>query len=156
MVCRKTGKIVGLNRNCRWSRWFFPLLGALALTWYPARVVPKPSRANYPCQRVAAPTALGGLSCFLSMFGLATAFRKMRGHLRQHRYFVPNGTLVIDNSGGLTKAEGKGLWWVWPDPHDLYAQDHPRSKNDFKLWDIITLWNWSSDLGIVFKITPKD
>jgi hypothetical protein len=34
-----------------------PASGFLALVWFLIRVVPKPSRAAYPCQRVAAPLA---------------------------------------------------------------------------------------------------
>ena len=46
--------------------------------------------------------------------------------------------------GNLTKADGKGLWWDGLDPQDLYAQNHPRSKNNFHIWDMISLWDWSN------------
>ena len=34
-----------------------PITGLVALVWFLLRVIPKPSRATYPCQRVAAPLA---------------------------------------------------------------------------------------------------
>ena len=78
LVCRKSGKIVGFNRRSRWGRCLFPLAGALALIWYLVRVLPKPSRAAYPCQQVGAPIAFGGIVYLISIFGLVAAFRKTR------------------------------------------------------------------------------
>ncbi|NLZ05832.1 MAG: DUF362 domain-containing protein [Phycisphaerae bacterium] len=47
------------RRKHRWARWAFPITGLAALVWFLVRVVPKPSRATYPCQRVAMPLASG-------------------------------------------------------------------------------------------------
>ena len=48
----------------------FPVLGIASLLWFLVRVVPKPSRAAYPCMRVAAPIA----STFVVwLFGLGTS-----------------------------------------------------------------------------------
>ena len=125
LVCRKTGRIVGLNRKYRWYRLYFPFVGVLALIWYLVRVIPKPSRASYPCQKAAAPIALGGLSYFLSLFGVVSAFRHARKFVRQNRYVVAGGCLVIalvcaavvirqneatagatENTGTFTPADG--------------------------------------------------
>jgi len=54
-VCPKTGKYLGPNRKYPWLIWLFPIAGLLSLIWFLIRVLPKPSRATYPCQRVAAP-----------------------------------------------------------------------------------------------------
>ncbi len=94
-VCGKTGRIVGLNRNCRWVRWFFPVIGLAALVWYLVRVIPKPSRASYPCQQVGAPIALGGIVYLLSLFGVVSAFRHTRKFLYQHRYAAAAVCLMI-------------------------------------------------------------
>ncbi|MCU0289057.1 MAG: DUF362 domain-containing protein, partial [Acidobacteria bacterium] len=65
--------------------WLFPITGFLALIWYLVRVVPKPSRASYPCQRAAAPLA-GGFVLWLSgLIGSTFAFRKIRHFFRQAR-----------------------------------------------------------------------
>jgi alpha-L-fucosidase len=44
----------------------------------------------------------------------------------------------IPYDGKLTKADGKGTWWDGLDPQELYAQNHPLSKNSDK--DIKALW----------------
>jgi len=44
-------------QNLLWSRISFFVLGATALVWFLIRVIPKPSRASYPCQRAAFPIA---------------------------------------------------------------------------------------------------
>jgi alpha-L-fucosidase len=56
--------------------------------------------------------------------------------------------LAQNFDGRLTKADGKGLWWDGLDPQDLYAQNHPRSRNDFKMWDIVPLWNWGNGASL--------
>ena len=95
LVCGKTGRVVGLNRKYRWAGWLFPLVGLAALVWYLVRVIPKPSRAAYPCQQVGAPIAFGGIAYFFSFFGLVTAFRKTRKFLYQHRYVAAGVCLLI-------------------------------------------------------------
>ena len=40
-------------------KWLTILAGLASLIWFLVRVIPKPSRASYPCQRAAAPLASG-------------------------------------------------------------------------------------------------
>lgn len=63
----------GAEGKSRW-RWVFPAAGLAALLWFLIRVVPKPSRAAYPCQRAAAPLASG----FLVWLGGLAAARWLR------------------------------------------------------------------------------
>ena len=56
--------------------------------------------------------------------------------------------LAQNYDGKLTKADGKGLWWDGLDPQDLYAQNHPRSPNDFKIWDVSALWKWGNGASL--------
>ena len=44
-----------------WVRAWFLIAGLAALLWFLFRVIPKPSRAAYPCQRAAAPLGSGFL-----------------------------------------------------------------------------------------------
>ena len=46
------------HKKNAWLKWLSLTAGLAALVWFLVRVVPKPSRAAYPCQRAAAP--LGG------------------------------------------------------------------------------------------------
>lgn len=64
----------------------FPIMGISALIWFLIRVVPKPSRASYPCVRAAAPIAS---SFVLFLLGLASSvmfFKKAKYYLYQSRY----------------------------------------------------------------------
>jgi parallel beta-helix repeat protein len=86
--CPKTGKYLGRNRKYRWSILLFPIAGLLSLIWFLIRVVPKPSRATYPCQRVAVPLASGFVIWLAGLIGSALAYRKARQLLHQSRYAV--------------------------------------------------------------------
>ena len=95
LVCRKTGKIVGLNPKRGWAVWLFPITGLAALVWFLVRVIPKPSRAAYPCQRVGAPIALGGIAYLLSLCGVVSAWRHARKFINQHRFALASLCVVI-------------------------------------------------------------
>jgi hypothetical protein len=72
--------------------------GALAALWFLVRVVPRPSRAAYPCQRAAAPAAFG----FLAWFFWGTAAVGIGGALRHRvRRAVGPALLVLAGSGGV-------------------------------------------------------
>lgn len=59
--------------------------GLLSLIWFLIRVIPKPSRAAYPCQRAAAPLASGFVLWLLGVFAAMTAWRKGREFSRNAR-----------------------------------------------------------------------
>ncbi len=56
--------------------------------WFLVRVVPKPSRMAYPCQRVAMPLASGFLGWILGAAAGVFAFGKARLHFRRSRYVL--------------------------------------------------------------------
>ncbi len=51
--CPKSGKIVGYRGDTLLGKALFPLVGILAIVWFLFRVIPKPDRMTYPCQKVA-------------------------------------------------------------------------------------------------------
>ncbi|MBN2001331.1 DUF362 domain-containing protein [candidate division KSB1 bacterium] len=57
---------------------FFPILGILSLIWFLFRVIPKPTRATYPCQRVAVPMATSFVIWLLGLFTSSIIFHKTR------------------------------------------------------------------------------
>jgi len=68
------------------KKLFFPVMGIIALIWFLIRVIPKPSRASYPCVQAAAPIAS---SFVLYLLGLASSvmfFKKAKSYLYQARY----------------------------------------------------------------------
>ena len=53
-------------------------MGLASFIWFLVRVIPKPSRAAYPCQRIAFPLASGFVVWLLALLGSAFALRKAR------------------------------------------------------------------------------
>ncbi|MHC4365687.1 MAG: DUF362 domain-containing protein [Planctomycetota bacterium] len=83
-------------------RFAFALAGLLSLIWFLIRVVPKPSRAAYPCQRVAAPLASGFLVWLLGLVGSTGLLYRAKHHLQKSRYVVA----VMCLAGAVF-----ALWW---------------------------------------------
>jgi len=48
----------------------------------------------------------------------------------------------IPYDGKMTKADGKGKWWEGLDPQELYAQNHPLSKNSLDDNFSTEQWDW--------------
>ncbi len=67
-------------------RWLFPVGGLLALLWFLVRVIPKPSRAAYPCQRAAFPLASGFIIWLAGALASITSVRRAKRSLAQSRY----------------------------------------------------------------------
>ncbi|MCX6142456.1 MAG: DUF362 domain-containing protein [Ignavibacteriales bacterium] len=82
----------GALKACRpwWAktrgRWLLVFAGLLSTLWFLIRVVPKPSRASYPCMRAAAPLMSGFILYLLSVTGTLLAFRKARRSFANARY----------------------------------------------------------------------
>ncbi len=62
----------------RWLVWLLPVTGLLALIWFLLRVIPKPSRALYPCQRMAMPLASGFVAWLIGLAGAFAALRRAK------------------------------------------------------------------------------
>ena len=69
-------------------RTLFFLMGILSTTWFLVRVIPKPSRAAYPCMQAAAPIMSGFIVWLTGLFVSAVAFRKVKKML-QGRKILP-------------------------------------------------------------------
>jgi len=86
-------------------------------------VIPKPSRAIYPCQRVAFSLASGFMGYLASLFVSVLAFRKAAKYIRDYKYviaflFMCFGFIAI--VWHLNLSSGKGYAWT---PADL--PNHP-------------------------------
>lgn len=53
----------------------------------------------------------------------------------------------IPYDGKVTTEDGKGTWWEGKDPQDLYAQNHPLSKDSEKNGTIHSQWNWGNGVA---------
>ncbi len=68
------------------SRTIYYVTGFLALLWFLVRVVPKPSRAFYPCQRAAFPYASAFVVWLIAGPGAVSLLRKAQRYARARRY----------------------------------------------------------------------
>jgi hypothetical protein len=101
-ICPRTGKPIKSKTKRRWLIWIFPVVGLLALIWTLIRIIPKPSRAAYPCQRVALPLASSFIVWLMGLGGSAAVFRRAKNHFSHSRYI----------SGLLCVAVSIGCIWL--------------------------------------------
>lgn len=100
--CPKSSKNKRPWRNYPWLIWIFPIVGLLSLIWFLVRVIPKPSRATYPCQRVAAPLAGSFIVWITGLIGSILAYRKAKRFVHQSRYVI---------TGFCIAASVMAVWW---------------------------------------------
>ena len=113
------------SRRCRDWRFFTRLLflitGLLSFAWFIIRVIPKPSRATYPCMRVAAPLASGFVVYLLSLITSAAVYRKARKSFKESHYAIGAFFVVIAMfTGGWMLAQthnsARASWHAVPQP----------------------------------------
>ncbi len=121
----------------------FFVIGIVSTVWFLIRVIPKPSRAGYPCMKVAAPFMSSFVIYLLSISGSALLFKRSRQFFKRTRYimafmafmgalvlfvfssnlFSPNtnaapGTTNEDYIGNQPYGDGVGVFpgrvvWAW-------------------------------------------
>jgi len=70
------------------ARLVFIIMGLLATVWFLVRVIPKPSRATYPCMRAAFPVMATFVMWLSSFTGAFAAFRGTGRLLKRSRYLA--------------------------------------------------------------------
>ena len=73
----------------------FFLMGIISTIWVLIRIIPKPSRASYPCMQVAAPIMSGFVVYLLSLGGITLALRKARQNLYHARYIAAGSFILV-------------------------------------------------------------
>jgi hypothetical protein len=76
-------------------RMLFIILGIVSTIWFLFRVIPKPSRAGYPCVRAAAPLMSGFVIYLISLGGMSLTFRKALKNLVSTKYLAASLLLVL-------------------------------------------------------------
>jgi len=77
------------------NNWKFYFLGISSLIWFLIRVIPKPSRAAYPCMRAAAPFASSFVLYILGLCASIALFRKGKKLVDKSRYLVGVVALLV-------------------------------------------------------------
>src|ERR1035437_4402257 len=73
----------------------FFLMGIISTIWFLIRVIPKPSRASYPCMQVAAPFMSGFVIYLLSLGVITLALRKAKQKILQAKYIVAGLFILV-------------------------------------------------------------
>jgi hypothetical protein len=68
------------------KRLLFPFIGLSSLIWFLVRVIPKPSRAHYPCMRAAAPIASSFVVWAIGLFSSVFFFKRAKRYFTESRY----------------------------------------------------------------------
>jgi hypothetical protein len=96
------------------------LIAILATIWFLIRVVPKPSRAAYPCMQVAAPIMSSFVIWMLALSGAALAFKKAKHKLFESKYVAAGLFLIVGiasvslfsvQSAKESKASNLEIWY---------------------------------------------
>jgi hypothetical protein len=99
------------------------LISVLATIWFLARVIPKPSRATYPCMQIAAPMMSGLVIWLLSVTGAMFAFKNAKLKFLEAKYlaavlFVLAGIFFVNLYTVETKAKSAaGNLEIWYKPN---------------------------------------
>jgi hypothetical protein len=83
-----------LQKSSRTKILFF-FFGIASAIWFLFRVIPKPSRATYPCMRVAAPVMSGFIIYMITLAGSVLAFRKAVEKLFKFKYIAASVFLML-------------------------------------------------------------
>ncbi|MCX7987802.1 MAG: DUF362 domain-containing protein, partial [Bacteroidales bacterium] len=71
-----------------WFKLSFFFMGIVSTIWFLIRVIPKPSRATYPCMRAAFPLMSSFIIYLLTLSGSLIAFRKAFLNLKKSKYLI--------------------------------------------------------------------
>ncbi len=103
-----------------WIKISFIFLGIGSTLWFLLRVIPKPSRATYPCMQAASPIMSGFVIWLLAVSGSAFAFKKAKSKLLEAKYILA-ALFLVAGIGGVSiithplKAETKkadlAIWY---------------------------------------------
>lgn len=79
-------RIAKLKSSKLFKQLTFIGLGLSSTIWFLARVIPKPSRAAYPCMQASAPIMSAFVLYLLSLFGGITAWSKAKTYIKNRKY----------------------------------------------------------------------
>lgn len=150
-VFRLTGKL-GKVRN--WMkdhhlppRLLFFLMGIISTLWFLIRVIPKPSRATYPCMQVAAPFMSGFVIYMLTLGGITLALRKAKQNIFRARY-IAAGSFLLAALAGIVISITNGINNSYANAPDANGPDDGPNNPTGKAQGIYparVVWIWNPD-----------
>ncbi len=126
------------------TKVIFFFIGVASTVWFLVRVIPKPSRATYPCMQATAPWASGFVLYLLAIFGSAFAFKNFRNSIKSSRYLSASaffiGAMVmifIANINNRSELQASNLV-----SQSFFAANEPiGSASGLKPGRVVWVWN---------------
>jgi hypothetical protein len=84
-----------MKKNSKLYKFIFPVTGVIAFLWFLIRVIPKPSRAAYPCMRIAYPMASAFVVYLLGLTISAFAISRIKVHWKNSNYWIIAGFSIV-------------------------------------------------------------
>lgn len=81
--------------NFKTSKFYLLIIGISATLWFLIRVIPKPSRATYPCMQAAAPLMSSFVIYLLAISASFLSFKKFKQSISASRYLVGSVFLIL-------------------------------------------------------------
>jgi hypothetical protein len=125
------------------GRLYFHIIGLGALVWFVVRVIPKPSRATYPCMRAAFPVASAFVLYLLGLAVAALAMIKAKKLWRNARYGAMAVILVVALIGGFFAVQADGPY-VYASSHYLDTPNQPMGIAQ-GIFPGRVVWAWNPD-----------
>jgi hypothetical protein len=100
-TCPKTGRFLGFKSLKGLSGLLFPLIGLSALIWIIIRVIPKPSRVQYPCIKAAAPIAAGFITYIIGLASAVFFYKTGKYYFLKSKYLPASILLFLSTAAGL-------------------------------------------------------
>jgi len=125
----------------------FLILGIISTIWFLIRVIPKPSRAAYPCMRVAAPIMSGFVLYLLSLGGITLIFRNTRRGLYKVR-FISVFLLIFTVFMSVSSSSGDVGTGYFPDDSEKTGPDDGPNQPFGKATGINpgrVIWAWDPE-----------
>ncbi len=116
--CPRAHRPRDIKRKLAWLFWLYPVIGLVSTVWFLARVIPKPSRAAYPCQRLAAPLGCGFVLWIAGIVATTLAFRKTRTMFRQSRLVLAGVCMALTAVLGIVALATMPERFVLASPPD--------------------------------------
>ena len=77
------------------SKTYILIIGISATIWFLVRVIPKPSRARYPCMQAAAPLMSSFVIYLMALGASMYSFRKFKQAIQKSRYVLGSVFLIL-------------------------------------------------------------
>ncbi len=125
------------------ARLIFIIVGVISTVWFLIRVIPKPSRAAYPCVRAAAPFMSGFVIYLLGLASSVVAFKRAKSRFMDARY-VAAGLFVLAGVVAAFVALSSNSKPVYANTSSLLEANAPigvpRGINPGRV-----VWSWEPD-----------